>query len=301
MKLRIKSISISALSIVLALFVLVSCQKENSQTGSNDQQEAEASRASSEADGEAEGMFNNLFDDVMGANDDVGIAGTGIYYGRQDTLSPVPRCFTVTIEHPNGTPFPVRIVVNFGTTGCTGPDGHTRRGKVITEYTARLITPGAVAVTVFDGFYVDDIKVEGTHKITNISATNIPRKYKVEVIDGKLTRTNGNYIKWNSTKFITQVDGLITPTPLDDVLKIEGSARGQVLRGNLLVAWESAITEPLIKRYTCRWIVRGRIRTVRLNTNTNSPWVAVLDFGNGNCDNQAVLIINGQTIQITLP
>jgi hypothetical protein len=300
MKLKRNAISLPALLIVFALFVLVSCQKEHSQTGT-DQEELTMAQASSESDAEAEGTYKSLFDDVMGANDEVGVAGTGIFYGRTDTLTPVPRCFTVTIEHPNGTGFPVRITVDFGTTGCPGPDGHVRRGKVITEYTARLIVPGAVATTVFDGYYIDDIKVEGTHKITNISTTNLPRKFKVEVIDGKLTKPNGNYIKWNSTKTITQIDGLLTVNPLDDVFKIEGSSHGQVLRGNLLVGWESAITEPLIKRFTCRWIVRGVIRTVRLNATTNNPWVAILNFGNGDCDNHAVLTINGRTIQITLP
>ncbi|HMU45266.1 MAG TPA: hypothetical protein PKC72_02810 [Chitinophagaceae bacterium] len=304
MKFRFSQIQLSAILVVLSLFTFISCQKEHSQNGSDDQQQEEASTVSSESDAQAEDIFSRVFDDAMGANDEVGVGGSGVFYGRTDTLTPVPRCFTVTIEHPNGTPFPVRITIDFGNTGCPGPDGHVRRGKVITEYTARLIVPGAVAVTTFDGFYIDDIKVEGTHKITNISSANttpLARKFKVEVIEGKLTKPNGNYIKWNSTKFITQVEGLVTATPLDDIFKIEGSANGQALRGNLLVAWQSTITEPLIKRFTCRWIVRGRIRTVRVNTSNNSPWVAILDFGNGICDNQATLAINGVTHQITLP
>jgi hypothetical protein len=129
----------------------------------------------------------------------------------------------------------------------------------------------------------------------------VARKYKVEVIDGKLTYPNGNYIKWNSLKTISQIWGVATNIPHDDVFEINGGARGQVLRGNLLVAWESTITEPLIKRFTCRWIVKGRIKTVRLAASVNNPWIAVLDFGNGACDNLAFLTINGQTTQITLP
>ena len=65
--------------------------------------------------------------------------------------------------------FPVKVVIDFGTTGCRGLDGHYRKGKIITEYTNRLIVPGAFATTRFDGFYVDTIKVEGIHKITNTS------------------------------------------------------------------------------------------------------------------------------------
>lgn len=302
-------------SLFFSLLVFVSCQKETS-SGGTDAEEFEASLASSEGDSEAEVTFNSIFDDAMGANDDVGLAGTGVFYGRSntnesgdvargDSLSPVTRCFTVTITHPNSTPFPVRILIDFGTAGCRGPDGNLRKGKIITEYTNRLLVPGATATTVFDGFYINDVKVEGTHKITNMSGPNtlpLSRKFKVEVIDGKLTKPNGNYVEWNSVKTITQIEGLITPDlARDDVFKIEGSARGRVKRGTLLVGWESTITEPLIKRFTCRWIVRGRIKTIRVNATANSPWIAVLDFGAGTCDNQATITVNGVTRQITLP
>lgn len=297
---RIISNYSAALFVFFSLVFVLSCKKENS---TSDAEQEQASLASSEGDVQAEETFNNTFDDVMGANNDVGISGTGIFFGRSDTLvTGVPPCFTVTITHPSTSFFPVIIVVDFGTTGCTGPDGRTRRGKVRTEYTARLINPGAVATTTFDGFYVNDVHVEGTHRITNITAANTAqRKFKVEVIDGKLTRPNGNYVKWNSTKTVTQVEGNATATPLDDIYKIEGGAHGQALRGNLLVAWESTITEPLYKRVTCRWIVRGKIKTVRISSTTANSWVAVLDFGNGTCDDQAVITINGVSHQITLP
>jgi len=308
MKLRLNLVRLSGLFIFFSLFTLVSCEKESSQNGTNEQQEAEASRVSGEADATAEGVFNNLFDDVLGANDDVGVSGTGIHYGRGDTLSPTPRCFTVTITHPNNTPFPVIITVDFGNTGCLGPDGHVRKGKVITHYTARLIQPGAVATTTFDNYYVDDVKVEADFlKITNTSTgsttppANLARKFKIEVQNAKLTWPNGNYIKWNSTKNIAQLAGMATINPLDDVYQITGSATGQTLRNNLLVAWQSTITEPLIKRFTCRWIVKGKIRTARLASTVNASQIAVLDFGNGICDNLAFLTINGQTTQITLP
>ena len=96
------------------------------------------------------------------------------------------------------------------------------------------------------------------------------------------------------------MEGLATILPGDDIFRIEGSAHGRVQRGNLIVRWESNILEPLIKRFNCRWIVRGKIRTVRVNTNASSPWVAVLDFGNGICDNLAMITINGVSRQITL-
>ncbi len=205
--------------------------------------------------------------------------------------------------------FPVRITLDFGTAGCTGPDGHTRKGKIVTEYTKRLITPGAVATTTFENFFVDSINVQGTLKISNTSsAVNtqpLSRSFKWEVINGKLIKSNTRYIEWNSTKTITQIEGLATIyRPIDDIFSITGNSRGKAQRGNLLVAWESNTIEPLIKRFLCRWIVKGKIKTIKLNTAANSPWVAILDFGTGTrppCDNQATLTVKGRSRQITLP
>jgi hypothetical protein len=308
MKSRFNITQLAILSFFFSLLMVSSCSKENSQTGT-DAQEEEVSKAAGESDAEAETTYNEFFDDAMGANNDVGVAGSGVFYGRPDTLTPTARCFTITITHPANTPFPVIIVLDFGTTGCMGPDGRVRRGKIITEYTNRLTYPGAMATTNFDRFYVDAIHVEGTHKITNISEppilpASLIRKYRVEVINGKLSKPDGNFIEWNSIKTITQVEGSATPDyPRDDAFKIEGSANGYVKRGNLLVRWESIITEPLLRRLTCRWIVKGRIKTLRANlpNPNNSRWVAILDFGPGNCDNQATITINGVTRQITLP
>lgn len=287
------------------LFILSSCQKETSQIGT-DQQQEEASRVSSEADAEAENTFSAFFDDAYGAGDDVGLDGTGVFWNRTDSLTPVLRCFTVTTVRLNPpAPFPVRVTLNFGN-GCVGPDGRTRRGKIITVYTGRLIHPGSVAETTFENFYVDSVKVEGVHRIENITPANsappLALRFKVNVFNGKLTRPNGNYTQWNSQKIIQQIEGMHSPlNPRDDIFRIEGNAHGTTRRGNLIVTWNSTTIEPLIRRMSCRWIVRGKIRTVRVASNVSNTWVAVLDFGNGQCDRLATLTINGHTHIITLP
>ena len=306
MKLVLSLPRLSATFFIICMLTFSSCQKEQSQNGSEEEQQLEASKVSSEADSEAENVFSGLFDDAYGANDEVGLSGTGVFWGKTDTLVLVPRCFTTTIIRLNApNAFPVKIVLDFGNTGCMGPDGHVRKGKITTIYSNRLTIPEATATTTFDGFFVDNVKVEGTHKITNVGPpiTSVPlvRKWKTEAIDAKLTKPDGNFVEWNSTKFILQFDGLGTPSiPHDDAFKIEGTARGRVKRGSLLVAWESSTTEPLVRRFSCRWIVRGRIKTVRQNTPASGPWVAILDFGTGTCDNHATVTINGITYQITL-
>lgn len=292
----------------LSTLFITSCKKEISNNTA--QEEEFASKASSEADAESEVMFNDVFDNVLGADDEVGMGGIGVFgrannassngsiSARGDSLS--PRCFTKTVIRLNPpAPFPVKIILDFGN-GCRGRDGRWRSGKIITIYTNRLVVPEAKATTTFENYKVDSVKVEGTHIITNISTSNVHR-FKVQAIEAKLTKQNGNYSMWNSVKYITQIEGLGTPYyPIDDVYKIEGSANGKVKRENLLFTWRSEIMEPLIKKFTCPWIVKGRIKIIRETLSSTSPWIAVLDYGNGVCDNKAVITINGIPNEITL-
>lgn len=282
--------------IVIASLLLFSCQKEESKTEDPIAvAEVNASKVSTEADIEAEAIYDGLFDDAMGVNDEVGLGGTGIF-GR------LTACPTVIVTRPNApAPFPVRVVLDFGT-GCVARDGHSRRGKIIHVYTNRLITPGAVVETSFDGFYFDSIKVEGTHRIQNTTTLSSGPQYKINVNNGKLTRPNGNFTAWNSEKIRTQIEGVVTPMlPMDDVFKLTGAARGSNRRDTTLITWNTNIIEPLIRNNNCRWIVKGTVRLVRENTTTGERWAGFINYGNGTCDNAATVTINGVTYNITLP
>lgn len=296
---------------LLASLVITGCKKENSES-LTPQEEEEAATAATQSQAESEFVFNDVYDNVMGVNAEVGIGGTGIFgrtaapsalQGRDMDVDSVAGCWTITIVRLTSNPFPVKITIDFGA-GCTGPDGHVRSGKIITEYSNRLIVPDASATTRFENFTIDGISVQGIHKITNTSnATpqSNQRQFTVTVRDAKLTKPNEDYTEWRSDRVITQIEGNGTIVPMDDILRITGSAQGRVKRGNLIFGWRSEITEPLIKRFTCHWISKGIIKTRRESLSTTSPWVAVLDFGTGSCDFQATLTINGVVHNIELP
>jgi hypothetical protein len=301
--------SILTVSLV-TIFALYGCKKEKSEL--SPQEEEQIAIASSESDAESENIFNDAFDDVLGANNEVGMEGTGIFGrttldgGRGMQVDSVPACVTVTVIHLNTTSiFPVKIIVDFGT-GCQGRDGRIRSGKIITIYNGRLTVPGSTSSTTFENYHVDSVWVQGTLLIKNTStpptAGAIPvHQFTFDVINAKLTRPNGNFTEWTSHRVVTQVEGMLTPTtPLDDVYVITGNGHGSVHRGTFVCQWESNIFEPLRKRFTCRWITKGKIKVMRRNIASTSPWVAILDYGAGTCDNNAVLTVNGVAHPILL-
>lgn len=289
----------------LAAAVLVSgCQKEQKSPELTPQQEEQAAVYSSESEAETQAVFEDVSDNVLGVDDEVGIGGTGIFgrvdiSGRVARVDSMPRCVTVSITPVQRNVFPKTVVMDFGS-GCR-INGRMRSGKITTVYTGRLIEPGKSATTTFENYKIDSIAVEGTHKLTNSTTSGSnQRQFTINVTDAKLTRPNGNYEEWSATRVHTQIEGNGTIPPVDDVFRITGNSRGKTKRGSVLVSWASEITEPLIKKFTCRWISKGIIKTVRNGLPSSTQWVGTLHFGNGTCDNKAVLVVNGKEHQIVL-
>jgi hypothetical protein len=304
-------LTVTCLFIVLVIF---SCKKENSGTLAP-QDEEQANVSATQSDAEAENVFDGVFNDVLGVNKDVALGGTGIFgrngatgyepsysNGRLVSTTQLPSCLTVTIEHTTANTFPIQIILDFGHTGCLANDGHFRKGKIIITYSNRLLYPGASATAAFQDFYIDSISVENwsTLKISNVG-TQDKLQFQVD-IDTRLSKPNGNYSEWHSSKTIKQTLGSATSSPLDDVFAIEGDATGKVRSHDIIVAWEAKVTKPLVKKFSCRWISDGTVNIRRANLSSNSQWVGALDYGYryGNCDNKALLAINNQTYEITL-
>lgn len=292
--------------IFIAFLIFVGCKKESS-NGSVASQQEEFANVTSQSDAEAEVTFDDVFDNVMGVNSEVAIGGTGVFGRMVETSTgtgsndnkvagtdTLPPCFTVTITQlSTANRFPLKAVIDFGS-GCTGRDGRTRRGKIIVTYSGRMILPGSSASTTFDGYYINDTKVEGTHTITNSSTLTV-KSFTIDVTNAKLTHTDGSFIQWNSSATISQTDGSLTPIPVDDVFNLSGHTNGIVQKDNKLFEWSTAITSPLVKRFACHWIVKGTV-----NIQKGNAAIAVLDYGTGDCDNKATFTVNGVAHEITL-
>lgn len=290
-----------AVCIMVTGLLFSSCKKHDDASGTAGREEF--ATMSAQSDAAAELVFEDVFDNTMGVSPEVGIGGTGVF-GRTDVSAgntnrvegiDSTTCYSVTTKQLNtATRFPLQIIIDFGN-GCTARDGRTRKGKIIIVYTGHLFISGNSAAATFDGYAIDNIKVEGTHKLTN-TGTPDKKSYTAQVINAKLTQSNGNYVIWNSAKTVTQVEGSATPLiGLDDTYSITGQSDGSVQMDGKYFQWSTAITTPLIKKFVCKWISRGT-----LNVKKGNDAVAVLDYGLGTCDNKASFSVNGQVQEITL-
>lgn len=284
----------------IGAMAFTSCQKETSLTSApeNDSVEVAATQEATVQEAEAEAQFDDVFNITASMNtdqvgEDLGLTAnvSGLFELGSTSNTNTNRCFTITVVPNIPHVFPKTVTIDFGN-GCLGRDGKYRKGKIVSIYTNPLVIPGAKVSTSFVGYHVDSFQIEGTHITENTSISNM-QGWQIKVINGKITNTNTNrWRAWNSVKNVLQIAGNGTlHFPLDDIYKITGAANGSNSGGH---TWSSIIVEPLIKKFTCRWIVQGTVRLVR------DGRVALLDYGDGRCDNLATIYINGIPHVITL-
>lgn len=202
-------------------------------------------------------------------------------------------CPTVTWAQPQGT-WPNTITIDFGT-GCEYPDGSGRihKGKIVIAQSAAMFTAGATRTLTFDGYFINDIGVQGAKSWTNNGQnTDGNWSYTKTATGMTLSYPDGASSSWNHNHTSTLIQGGGTPTHIDNVWSTTGSTTGTNRQGE---AFSSTITEPLIKRAFCRWISEGAIEFTR------GDRTATLNFGNGTCDRFGQLTLdNGDTITIRL-
>ena len=266
-----------------AVIAFTSCKKESTTT---DDSEIETTFELSVNEGIAENLTQDANEILNEAAFDNNLQGSLFVAGTGQTNS-ILACATVTVTPANG--FPKDIVIDFGTANCTSPNGITRRGIINVNITDSLRRPGSVASMTFNNYYVSGFKKEGTITWTNTSTTGIKSWNRV-CVGGKITAANGTFWLHEGTQNIVQTAGTNTPNILiDDVFSITGNrtvtnAAGRVRVGTIITA--------LQKKTACDNIDQGIYQIQGPNH------VAVINYGDGTCDNRATISIDGRPARI---
>jgi len=299
--LSINKIAIAAFAVLFSI-ILYSCQKEASSNGSATVTAEQAATYSDESL-QTEASFDDVEDISMTAatEESIATAPNGRVNGAERIIPNfeelrlrIGSCATITVT-PNDSTYPKTITIDFGD-GCLCADGKFRKGAIILELTGPIRRSGSVLTITFRDFYLNRAHIEGTKTITNLSE-NSNIKFTVQVDGGKVTFPNGRGYKYESLRYVKQIEGGSTNFIRDDVFSIEGRSK-TVFNGGLTI--ELNTETPLIKKVACPWISDG---TLKIKINDRELF---LDYGapnNGDCDNKALLTWNAgaNTRLIVLP
>lgn len=267
----------------MAALSFQACKKESPDSDSQ-------AMTSVEESAQAEDDFTDSFSEIsnLSAESSLLLSADGNTFSTSAEAAFSNSCISVNIS-PSGPAWPKTVTLDFGS-GCSA-DNVTRKGKIVAVFTDRFKNTGAKVTISYDGYYVNNRKIEGSKTITN-NGKNAAGNYNFGVAlsesftgsKGIFTRTASRNIEW--------VEGSETYSPSDDVFSITGTASGSNSAGK---SFSSTITKALIKKAACRFIVAGTIEFKAGSSATH-----ILDFGNGDCDANATVTVNGESKPILL-
>ncbi len=274
---KIKNVIIGA---TLSMLVL-SCSKDDSNNAvSNDLSEARVNA-----------KIDMVTEDVAKIVDEQFALQANPSAGRNSQeVSALPSCVTVNVQLTDNS-WTRTLTFN----NCELPNGNVLDGSIIISGSLNFDTPSNTISYSFVDFYHNDILVEGNRTVVrtiqSTASQAAPHPVANMTIDMQLTFPNGNEYHRVGNRVREMIEGFGTPMIwADNVFSITGNWTTTFPAGTRT----STITTPLRAEAGCPHIVSGVITTVR-NNNT-----ITLDYGNGDCDNQATLTVNGNSTNITL-
>lgn len=185
------------------------------------------------------------------------------------------------------------IVIDFGT-GCEGPNGRIRKGKINIEFRGRRYIPGSFITISTEGYSVDGIQIEGTRtELNSTESTELAPKFTVTE-EGTVTFLDGSTATRVSTRTRTWNR---MPNPLEDSWTVTGSASGTTRRGHEYVM---TITKALVFKRACAISSKMVIPVEGTKELVVNEKKITTDFGTGACDTTITITINGQSKDITV-
>ncbi len=236
----------------------------------------------------AEGTYN----DVHNIADEAASGSVASYMGTNSSNEKgmLSACATFTNDT---TVNPHLLTINFGATNCMCADGRYRRGQINVSYVGHYRDSASTHTITFTNYFVNDNQVMGTKTVVNNGHNGSGHLVFTITVNGTIVKANnGGTITWVSNRTREWIQGESTLTRNDDVYLINGTASGTNAHGNQFTA---TIITPLRREVSCHEFVSGVVQIVPSGKPTRT-----IDYGNGACDDQATVTINGNVYTITL-
>jgi hypothetical protein len=279
----------------LALFAVMSCQKENvsTQTSLWGQTELTAQDNS---------QIMALTQDALNVTG-AALAGKGINNGRyaaaerttdhdMDCSPNISGTFAVDRTHPDSIIYSGTLTIDYSAGALCKDSTEVRKGKLIDSFKLIVdlkdtITYNLTESVTFEGYQKDSVTVDGT--FTNHSTSDATSTLTIQ--NAKITYADGTFVTWS---------GMLTNQYIregfherdQESRQVTGSISGINRAG---VAFSATITKAILFQYACsRNIpVSGTIDL------TAGAVASTIDYGNGACDKEYTITTGGTTTTYT--
>lgn len=203
--------------------------------------------------------------------------------------SKLGTCFNYEVDL---TTWPRKLSVTFGT-GCADANGRVRAGNLEISLSSYFYYTDAVIVIKPTTYTVNGISITGTQTIKNISTNDLYR-YTSIVADGLVT-LDSTTVKFGGSGTYTMVSGSETLDKVsDDVFSYIGMDSLVYADGKAayITVTDSSALE---RKVSCAHITKGK------SSVTFGDLKAIVDYGNGICDDSIVVTVGDKVKSVVLP
>ncbi len=256
----------------MSIFLFTSCEKEENDSTEEVDFSSDNSMRAAKTDNVAEGTFNII--EQAFVENETGGKGTTMF-------SLFPQCTQITVG-TQGNVF--TILLDFGVS-CTLNNGNIVSGSIFLEYGP--LTNGTYTVNyTFQNFVFNGNGVSGggtiLYEIANQNDNPQSTVNESITVSFPNTTVTGTRI---GTRVSEWVEGVGSGTWIDNVYHVTGNWQTEFTNG---FERSGEVTETLVFKTACQWVVDGILEV------SQDGVTAAINFGDGECDNEAIFIYNGE-------
>jgi hypothetical protein len=200
-------------------------------------------------------------------------------------------CATITLEEDTSGVFPKTLIIDYGLVNCIGTDGRKRRGVVKAKFNERYSEPGTIVNISFINFFINNYKVSANNLTLTNTSDLVQVQHHLNFPNLHFINSSGQSIEVHGSRTFKLKEGDDTQGTADDIFHISGSFSGI---DKIRSAFTATITEPFILNYECRSIISGLLNL------SLSDVDGVFNYGDGECNDEAILTIDGRPFYINL-
>ncbi|MFY0601506.1 MAG: hypothetical protein JXR03_17660 [Cyclobacteriaceae bacterium] len=287
--------NLSLYSVLILLFAFTACEQDGAET---DMEEIIGAQTIAALDIESEEAIESSFSDIDVITEagidvlGVDLNSSGRIIGNRrgrDRKDRALDCAEITKDTVNQM-----ITIDFGD-GCVGPHGAIRKGKIIIQYSGNRFEAGASKIVTLEDFFIDSLHIEGTRTTTLVSidtAASI-KVVRTTMEGGKITFADETFATRDTDHTRTMVNG---DDEDGDYSTLAGAASGVKRDGT---EYSATILEDLLFKRIC-WEERVFIAVSGVKEVVNGESIAVIDYGDGTCDNEVEITADGETTTKTI-
>lgn len=208
--------------------------------------------------------------------------------GRMPQQRSIPDCVTITVLFEQGYR---QVTVDFGDDGCI-VRGHLLRGQIVFTYERNLQLQQVLISYDLVDFYLDAKHILGSKTLLKELSNENGNPQFTHSLDLTVIWPNGFQASREGIKIREWIEGFGSGLWSDNVFEVTGNWTTTFVNGNI---HSHEVVIPLRREMVCYYFVSGSINVQRTN------FEGVLDYGSGNCDNQATFTFNnGTVVDLTL-